>query len=118
MPCAVFQKPSPTSSFWLFSVYITSFESGSFDGSWATTAFRYWSISPSRHARLQLSGIGPVDPLTRVPSEPTRSATQAAAMASVERMSRLLLFRIDDVNAILFVLVAEVLEDAGIGLEL
>src|SRR5262249_26974027 len=38
-----------------------SAERGSLLGSFATSAVRYWSTTFSRQARLQLSGIGPVE---------------------------------------------------------
>src|SRR5687767_5599479 len=86
MPCAVFQKPSPTSITWLFSVYLTSFDNGARFGSCATTAARNWSITPSRQARLQFNGIGPVEASTvglLAMVTRTRATRNAARMESI-----------------------------------
>src|SRR5262245_61913289 len=40
---------------------MTSFDNGKRFGSCAIRAARYWSTRFSKHVRLQLSGIGPVD---------------------------------------------------------
>ena len=47
-------------------------------------------MRPSRQARLQLSGIGPVEPLTRAAKEALRSAVATARVVSAERMKVLL----------------------------
>jgi hypothetical protein len=46
-----------------------------------------------RQARSQLSGIGPVEPLTRALKEPMMTAAATATMANVARMDVLLLAR-------------------------
>src|SRR5678816_4079057 len=48
-------------------------------------------MRPSRHARSQLSGRGPVDPLTRAVKEPVTSTMARATTVSVERMGESLL---------------------------
>jgi hypothetical protein len=48
-------------------------------------------MRPSRQARLQFSGMGPVEPLTRVPKEAVTRAAATARVVSAERMKDLLL---------------------------
>src|SRR5215831_15781023 len=62
-----------------------SAESGASFGSCFTLARRYWSRTFSRHARVQFSGIGPVDACTDGSS---RVATTAAATSSTTRATR------------------------------
>jgi hypothetical protein len=47
-------------------------------------------MRPSSQARLQLSGIGPVEPLTRVATEAEMRAAATATVVSAERMEILL----------------------------
>src|SRR5580700_6103672 len=64
---------------WSFSVYLKSADNGRRLGSRAASASRYWFITPSRHARSQLSGIGPVDAFAP-------DAAMSAKTTRVERM--------------------------------
>src|SRR5256885_1493575 len=67
---------------------MTSSESGKPFGSCATTAARYWFITPSRHARSQSTGIGPVDAFTRVVLTPAAAtAATSARRPRAERMN-------------------------------
>src|SRR5678815_4045339 len=43
-------------------------------------------MRPSRHVRSQLSGMGPVEPLTRAVKEPVTRAAATARAVSVKRM--------------------------------
>src|ERR1700730_6851944 len=67
-----------------------SSESGKPLGSCLTRAARYWLTTPSRHARSQLSGMGPVEaPRLVARSQASAAATRARA-ARVERIEVLL----------------------------
>src|SRR5436190_5510555 len=63
-----------------------SAESGASFGSCFTFARRYWSRTFSRHARLQFSGIGPVEAWTGITS---LAATATAATKSANRTTRM-----------------------------
>src|SRR5258708_1081373 len=84
-PSAVFQNPSPAFTPWAFAVDLMASESGAALGSCFTTAARYWSITPSRQARLQLSEIGPIEARTRSGDTAITAASNAVAATRTER---------------------------------